>query len=279
MQIDRMEFIQELEVEQQLRENIRKVIKIVKSRKKQQLLEAQEEEQYLRNVIRKLIAEGSTPDQEPAPAASTGINVLEDLLKKIIPVLQADYKLLTTDEQQRQSFRAHVLNGVKNTIAPMKAVVSAPDPDDDPESLEEVVDVDIGDEEKFIDIEDKPEEEPEPEASPEQEFGAGLEDHDETGRNMAFQTYKKIESNIVDSYDLIANEEDRALFYDYLLTNLKLYFDKFEDELAGNLQEPTTPEYEKAKEDPAGGMDTGLDDPMAAAEDEEIALQEIYIQL
>ena len=279
MQIDRMEFIQELEVEQQLRENIRKVIKIVKSRKKQQLLEAQEEEQYLRNVIRKLIAEGSTPDQEPAPAASTGINVLEDLLKKIIPVLQADYKLLTTDEQQRQSFRAHVLNGVKNTIAPMKAVLSAPDPDDDPESLEEVVDVDIGDEEKFIDIEDKPEEEPEPEVSPEQEFGAGLEDHDETGRNMAFQTYKKIESNIVDSYDLIANEEDRALFYDYLLTNLKLYFDKFEDELAGNLQEPTTPEYEKAKEDPAGGMDTGLDDPMAAAEDEEIALQEIYIQL
>ena len=71
--------------------------------------------------------------------------------------------------------------------------------------------------------------------------------------------------------NLIANEEDRALFYDYLLTNLKLYFDKFEDELAGNLQEPTTPEYEKAKEDPAGGMDTGLDDPMAAAEDEEIA--------
>ena len=269
MQIDRMEFIQELEVEQQLRENIRKVIKIVKSRKKQQLLEAQEEEQYLRNVIRKLIAEGSTPDQEPAPAASTGINVLEDLLKKIIPVLQADYKLLTTDEQQRQSFRAHVLNGVKNTIAPMKAVLSAPDPDDDPESLEEVVDVDIGDEEKFIDIEDKPEEEPEPEASPEQEFGAGLEDHDETGRNMAFQTYKKIESNIVDSYDLIANEEDRSLFYDYLLTNLKLYFDKFEDELAGNMEEPTTPEYEQAKDDKEElGVGT-----------EEEPLQEIYLEI
>ena len=80
------------------------------------------------------------------------------------------------------------------------------------ELIEELVDIDIGDEEKFIDIEDKPEEEPEPEASPEEEFGAGLEDHDETGRNMAYQTYKKIESNIVDAYDLIANEEDRALF-------------------------------------------------------------------
>ena len=37
------------------------------------------------------------------------------------------------------------------------------------------------------------------------------------------------------------------LFYDYLLTNLKLYFDKFEDELAPSLEEPTTPEYEAEK--------------------------------
>tara|TARA_R100000008_G_scaffold76685_1_gene56694 strand:+ start:2711 stop:3514 length:804 start_codon:yes stop_codon:yes gene_type:complete len=267
MQIDRKEFIEELKVEDLLRENIRKVIRIVKNRKQQKLDEAKEEERYLRTIIRKVIAEGVVPDQDPAPAKSTGINVLEDLLKKIIPILQDDYKLLTTDEQQRQSFRAHILNGVKNSIAPMRAVLAAPDADDE-KGLEEVVDIDIGDEEKFIDIEDKPKEEPEPEASPEEQFGAGLEDHDETGRNMAFQTYKKIESNIVDSYDLIANEEDRALFYDYLLTNLKLYFDKFEDELAGNMEEPTTPEYEKAKEEPSevGG-------------DEELALQEIYLEL
>jgi len=268
MQIDRTEFIEELKVEELLRENIRKVIRIVKNRRQQKLSEVLQEEEYLRTIIRKVIAEGSTPDQDPSPAASTGINVLEDLLKKIIPILQADYKLLTTDEQQRQSFRAHVLNGVKNTIAPMKAVLAAPG-DEDPESLEEIVDIDIGDEEKFIDIEDKPEEEPEPEASPEEKFGVGLEDHDETGRNMAFQTYKKIESNIVDSYDLIANEEDRSLFYDYLLTNLKLYFDKFEDELAGNMEEPTTPEYEQAKDDKEElGVGT-----------EEEPLQEIYLEI
>ena len=275
MQIDRMEFIKELEVEGQLRENIKKVIRLIRNRKQQQLNEAHTDEEYLRKVVRKLIAESAVPDQDPAPAKSTGINVLEDLLKKIIPILQDDYKLLTTDDQQRQSFRSHILNGVKNTIAPMKVVNLADDKSSEPEGLEEIVDIDIGDEEKFIDIEDKPEEELEPEASPAEEFGVGLEDHDETGRNMAYQTYKKIESNIVDAYDLIANEEDRALFYDYLLTNLKLYFDKFEDELASNLEEPTTPEYEQAKEAPA--EETGLEEPIGG--EEEMPLQEIYLEL
>ena len=38
------------------------------------------------------LAEGQTPDVDPAPNKSTGINVLEELLKKIIPVLETDYK-------------------------------------------------------------------------------------------------------------------------------------------------------------------------------------------
>ena len=33
--------------------------------------------------------------------------------------------------------------------------------------------------------------------------------------------------------------EDQELFYDYLIANLKLYFDKFEEELSGSLDEPT----------------------------------------
>jgi hypothetical protein len=39
----------------------------------------------------------------------------------------------------------------------------------------------------------------------------------------------------------------QKLFEDYLITNLKLYFDKFEDELSTTLEEPTTPEYEEEK--------------------------------
>ena len=40
---------------------------------------------------------------------------------------------------------------------------------------------------------------------------------------------------------------DKKIFVDYLITNMKLYFDKFEGELATELSEPTTPEYEQAK--------------------------------
>ena len=71
---------------------------------------------------------------------------------------------------------------------------------------------------------------------------------DRTGRNMALQSFNKVEQNILDSYELLSNDEDRKLFYDYLITNLKLYFDKFEDELASNVEEPTTDEYEQEKQ-------------------------------
>ena len=70
-----------------------------------------------------------------------------------------------------------------------------------------------------------------------------IEGAEETGRNVAFDTFKKIGTNIVDAYDVLGSEEDRDLFYDYLITNLKLYFDKFESDLS-TVEEPTTDEYE-----------------------------------
>lgn len=79
---------------------------------------------------------------------------------------------------------------------------------------------------------------------------------DQTGRNIAFSSFKKIEQNILDSYELLDNEKDAKIFYDYLLTNVKLYFDKFEDELSGSVPDVTTPEYEQAKEEPS--QDTEL---------------------
>ena len=94
--------------EKSLRENIRQLIKHVKNKKL-------DDEQQLRQIIRSFatqeLNEVGTPDVDPAPNKSTGINVLEELLKKIIPVLEVDYKSLTTNSDQRQSFqigRAHV---------------------------------------------------------------------------------------------------------------------------------------------------------------------------
>ena len=48
---------------------------------------------------------------------------------------------------------------------------------------------------------------------------------------------------------MLADEEDQNLFYDYLITNMLLYFDKFEDELQSSLPNVTTPEYEESKEE------------------------------
>jgi len=74
---------------------------------------------------------------------------------------------------------------------------------------------------------------------------------DETGRNFAEEAFDKVEKVILDSYTMLSDQKDQELYYDYLLTNLMLYFDKFEDDLATELPQITTPEYEKAKEEPA----------------------------
>ena len=98
----------------------------------------------------------------------------------------------------------------------------------------------------FIDIRSSAEksaaEEPE---DPKDEFGSGVEG-DETGRNMAYSSFKKVETSVIDSYELLSDPEDQELFYDYLIANLKLYFDKFEGELEPSVEEPTNQAYDTA---------------------------------
>ena len=79
-----------------------------------------------------------------------------------------------------------------------------------------------------------------------EEFGSGIEDQgfDETGRNMSFTSFKKIQQYILDAYDMLANVEDKKIFVDYLITNMKLYFDKFEQEIQKEVDEPTTQQYD-----------------------------------
>ena len=234
--------------EQILRENIRHLIRHVKSKKIN-------EEAELRQIIRQMmdfdLLEGQTPDVDPTPNKSTGINVLEELLKKIIPILETDYKSLTTSTDQRQSYRAHIVNAVDNSLTPAKLNNQAGDETDE---LEEEIEINVGDDagdDKFIDIRTDAErqaDDAEKEVDPKDAFGAGVEG-DETGRNMAYQSYKKIESSILDAYELLADAEDQELFYDYLVANLKLYFEKFEEELASQVTEPTNQAYDMAKQE------------------------------
>ena len=239
--------------EKVLRENIRRLIRHVKQKKLN-------EENDLRVVIQQMmdleLSEGQTPDVDPAPNKSTGINVLEELLKKIIPIIETDYKSLTTNSDQRQSYRAHVLNAVDNSLTPARINNQAGEAAET--SIEEI-EINVGGNEpddKFIDIRtdaEKASEEPE-EEDPLDGFGTGVEG-DETGRNMAYQSYKKIETSILDSYELLSDPEDQELFYDYLIANLKLYFEKFEEELANQVEEPTNQAYDMAKQSQGGDPD------------------------
>jgi len=240
--------------EKTLRENIRHLIRHVKQRNANEESQLKEViEGIMEYELSALVAERQTADVDPTPNKSTGINVLEELLKKIIPVMETDYKSLTTNSEQRESFRAHIINAVVNTLTPAKVNTAAGDEeaavDNALDDLQEI-EIEIGDEadDKFIDIRtdaEKSAEEEEEEEDPRDSFGTGVEG-DETGRNMAYQSFKKIESSVIDSYELLSDNEDQELFYDYLIANLKLYFDKFEEELADVVEEPTNQAYDMA---------------------------------
>lgn len=301
--IDRKEFIQEIMLREHISKSLRK--RLAEAR-----YATNKNNMQLRKVISSLIKEAEEADK--APHRSTGINVLADVLKKIVPVLEQDYKALTTDPTQRESFRAHIINAAQNAIAPVSASGEAdgeeggepPLSDDEVSELEEIEvvvgdeaeeieaggeedvvadldsaeagddeeaggDLDLGDE-AFIDIDDTPEPE---------EDTFGIAGKDDTGRNFAQSSFDKIEKQIIDAYALLGNDEDKELFYKYLVTNLKLYFDKFEDELASVLPEPTTSEYEDEKEqqdeEPEGGgdeLDLGDDDLGGDEEEEDLEL-------
>tara|TARA_R110002110_G_scaffold73084_1_gene194108 strand:+ start:471 stop:1226 length:756 start_codon:yes stop_codon:yes gene_type:complete len=215
------------------------------------------EELRLRKVIRELLKEGDISDMHPH--RSTGINILEDVLKKMITTLRTDYKRMTTNKNQRDSFRAHMISAVKGALAPSlvndtylqdpdSLVMAEPPPElgneepmDDLDLQLQEIDIDIegdGEVDKKIPVEDddQPDEK--------DEFGGGLEGLDETGRNMAFTTFKKVSQYILDAYDMLANVEDKKIFVDYLITNMKLYFDKFEQEIQKDVDEPTTQQYD-----------------------------------
>ena len=244
--------------EKTLREYIRgKILKNLK--------EHEEQEYKLRKVIRQLLREGDLSDIHPH--RSTAINTLEDVLKKAIPTLRKDYKNLTTDLDQRSSFRSHILKAIKDALAPAinnakfgmgGALLSEPASDDmkdeEPTSDTDAAADEIGDElaaleeaDIDIDITDRDEEdkklnvEPDDEPDEKDDFGTGLEDMDETGRNMAYTSFRKISQYILDAFDMLANPKDKEVFMDYLLTNLKLYFDKFESELQKTVEEPGSP--------------------------------------
>lgn len=241
------------------------VRKIIKEKAKENKLTEQKVREKIQNKLNEAKA-------SKIPYGNTGINILEDVLKQIVPVLREDYKDLTSHKLQRKSFRNHVIDAVKKSLLPIqnyhKAVSDYKDKarervnelEDDEDTLSEQepeeeidsVDVDpkmdreLGDKiktdppdddeegnEKFIDVPDG--EEREDAEENEEEFAIGGEDV--TGRNLALRSFNKVEKNIKEGFELLSNEEDRELFYDYLITNLKLYFERWESEVSDRVNQ------------------------------------------
>jgi cytidyltransferase-like protein len=241
------------EQEKDLRKFIRLGIKEffeTKKKERQDLIEYVIQEHELRLSLRNMILEQEAPNVDGSD--STGINTLKDFMKNtnVLATLREVYKTLTTDLDQRRSFRAHIIAWIRDTLAPVKLN------DVKPEGIAEQVGVDIegvgdetvaGDEEKFIDATDGSEKE-RPEEPEEEEKMKPISGADTTGRNKAERVYPTIEKSIIDYYGELDNPEDQELFYDYLIANMKLYFDKWENEMSDvPPEEPTNDEYEQAK--------------------------------
>jgi len=208
------------------------------------------EEHQLRIQLRDIIFEQTLSEAEDPTVDlhdNTGINTLKDLMKNtnVLSTLRGVYKTLTTDEGQKKSFRAHIIKWVQDTLAPVKLNDTESDA-----QISEEVDIDIQgiEAEKFIDASDGSEKETPNEVPEEEEGLTTLSGQDTTGRNKAERVYPAIEKSVVDYYGELDNPEDQEMFYDYLIANLKLYFDKWDSEMTSTVEEPTNAEYDQAKQ-------------------------------
>jgi len=223
MYIDRQEIVEEI----RLRKLIRKAIQIAEAKREKSRSHILSEEEKLRKVIRNLISEAEVGDTEDSPYDNTGLNTLNTLFDNILKTIETGYKELASSEEQRNSFASHVLKAVENTLAPLQAL-------DKSDQMSEEIDINVG--------EDKPEDmndvRVDKEETAVEDFG--IEGEDLTGRDKAYETFNKVETQIVDAYKTLHNEEDIKAFYDGLLMNLDLYFKKFEDEIKPEVTAPET---------------------------------------
>lgn len=208
----RDELIREL----QLREVIQRIAKDVLN-----------EERKLRKLIQVLIKEEI--GQNPHPM--TSMNILQRLLENIIEIIHEDYNVLTTDVEQRNSFRAYFITNVKRLLEQQDVNVGA--------GQEKKEEVKSG---IFIDIEkdEKKKSEGPENIAPEKvmdsnDFLHALdgEPYNETGRNVAYKSFEKVQKQIIGAYDEISVNDvnDRKTFKEFLSKNLVEYFKKWDGEV------------------------------------------------
>lgn len=249
--------------------------KYIRNKIRESVKREDEQEQQLRQVIRGLIKEAK---EQANPHPNTGINKLRDAFRKAKPSIKSKFQQLTTSEEQRTSFTAHLLNAFISLFQQLDALNAQggdpnPVPDADikgPEGLQAPpegsdIEADVEDElsgllqEIEVQVQDDDEEvfdvvsdeKPPPKSQVEkdvakkkeveterEDFGTGLDDMDRTGRNQAFDAFRLVQSYFSDAYLDLDNEADREMFKDWCLYNLELLMKSYESELNPNLVKP-----------------------------------------
>ena len=206
----------------------------------------------LRNIVSALISES---DVEKSPHKSTAVNILDQVFGKIKKNIEDGYKMLTTEKDQRDSYRRHLLSAVDDALRAEEVNINAASEVSTEESPEELAEVeiniksnsdplDVSDEEKVLPNagdQGGDTEEPAEEKSEEEEFG--IEGEELTGRDRAFPVFKQILEPVISGYKSLHNPNDREVYHDYLLTNMKMLMDQFEDQLVGIVDEPESDSY------------------------------------
>jgi hypothetical protein len=262
--IDRQKLLTEIKFRLFVRQLLEK--RDSKDNFKEKLQEEVKFRKFVRTVLTKeKLSESKT---KIIPYDSTGIAILADVIKKVIPIIKDDYFSLTTDIQQRKSFRGHIINAIRNSLAPIRNIqgyevdssggagqlLSPPDmvhpkhnyaqsgdgatgPVDTGQMSEGAMD-DLDQDgipdsdDRFIDVGDKPSKKLK---SSEEEDTFSIKGEDGTGRNLALLTYRRVEKVVIDGYQTLDRKEDQEDFYDYIIANFKIYFDRWEEELQKEL--------------------------------------------
>tara|TARA_R110000851_G_scaffold2600_2_gene10562 strand:+ start:4611 stop:5417 length:807 start_codon:yes stop_codon:yes gene_type:complete len=255
--INRKEFISEMQEEMAIRKFVRHGIKTIYEKKLKQAKKEYLEEEVLRSMIHKLISEdASTAVASGVQHKSTGIVELDKVLKATIVQVEEEYKTLTTKEEQRDSFAAHFLATLDAALAPVDANRFAPggkETDEEEETDEEAsiedrikeaimevigIEVDEEEEAKFLPARPQDEEEAKEETEKEEKTFQEVPGSNRTGRNFAERAWNNVETQIISSYEDLEDPEDADAYRDYIITNFKLYFRKFEQELSNNIDVP-----------------------------------------
>ena len=190
--------------------------------------------------------------------SSSGMAALDDLFlnSNLLSTLEDAYYSLTTSQEQRDDFESHILQATLDLFK-----TAAPQEDD--KNLSESLQFLFEQEEADISIEVTDEELPEdkivgPERREREEQEEGPEDdnvesipedEDLTGRNKAQSTFSKIEKSIMSYYTDLGNPADKADYKTYLIANLRLYFDRWENALKNEVNPEFSPDVDKAVED------------------------------